>query len=207
MQALIKKEYLVNKGSIIVDLIILIISPVLLFFSPNGLILGIILSCYQPISNEANEKGNDTDIFMNSLPVTREKIVFSKYLFSLMTGAFYLSIVFLMSTFIPYHEVITIKELMAGIAVVSIYLSVYYPLKYLVGQGFFVISSLGFWVILAALGYSIYNQGESFDYWGMYNSYTTYTRLQVGILSIIISFAVLTVSFRYSSRVYKKKDF
>lgn len=176
-------------------------------FFGNLLSFAVILSCFIPSSNEANESSENNEIFTNSLPVTREKIVFSKYLFSLIIGATYLIIVFLMTTFISVFETITTKEWVVGLAVVSIYLSIYFPLKYLVGKSFFVISFFGNYIILAALAYSIFNQGESFDYWGMADSYTALTTLQVVSLSLIISSAVLYVSFKYSSKVYKTKDF
>lgn len=207
MQALLKKEYLVNKQSLIIGIIMMTIFSLATGVFGNLLSLGVIFSCFQPSSNETNESSENNEMFTNSLPVTREKIVFSKYLFSLIIGAIYLSIVFLMTTFIPIFEAITTKELMVGLAVVSMYLSVYFPLKYLIGKSFFVISFFANYIILAALAYSIFNQGESFDYWGMYNSYTAFTTLQVVSLSLLISSAVLYVSFKYASKVYKKKDF
>lgn len=206
MQALLKKETIVNKQSILINLVLIIIFSLALGVFGMILSYGIFMSCYQPISNESNESSINSDIFVNSLPVTREKIVLSKYLFSIVTGIGYLSVVFLISAFIPIFELITIKEVVVGIAIVCIFLSVYFPLKYLVRQNFFIISSLGFWVILVALAYSIYNQGDSFDYFGMYYAYTTYTTLQVVIISVLISCAALVVSFRYSSRLYKKVD-
>lgn len=206
MQALLKKEYLVNKQSIIINLILMIIYSLALGVFGILLSYGIIMSCYQPVSNESNDSSINSDMFMNSLPVTREKIVLSKYLFSLMIGAVYFSVMFLMSVFIPIFESITIKELMIGSVIVSIYLSIYYPIKYLVGQGFFVISFVGYWVIVLFIAFPVINFGERFNYWGIYDSYTSFTTLQVGMLSIIISLSALTISFRYSSKVYKKKD-
>ena len=206
MQALLKKEYLVNKQSIIINLIIMIIFSLALGVFGRIMSYGIFMSCYLPVSNESYESSIKSDIFINSLPVTREKIVFSKYLFSLLTGAFYLSIVFLISIYIPIFESITIKELMIGSAVVSIYLSAYYPLKFYIGQIHFAISFVGFWIIILAFIFPVINYGESFDYWGMYNAYTTYTTLQVVSISIIISCIALSVSYRYSSEIYKSKD-
>lgn len=205
MQALLMKEYLVNRKQIVIDFIFLAILILLRGIIGNILYLGILLSCFSPISSELNE-GIDNDILINSLPVSRGKIVLSKYLYSLLTGVFYLVIVFLISLFNGHFEVIRVGELSVGFLIIALYLSAYYPLKYLVGKGFAVFSFIGHFIILSALVYSVYIQGENFDYWGFQSLYDRLSTLQIVIGVILFSSALLTVSYRFSRGLYNRED-
>ena len=83
MKALLKKEFIVSKQSVLNQLIPLMIISILFMRVHNfSIITVVIFSCMQVNSNEIDEHGVNSDIFMNSLPVTREKIILSNSSFA-----------------------------------------------------------------------------------------------------------------------------
>lgn len=207
MKALLKKEFIVSKQSVLIQLIPLIIISVLFMRVHNfSIITVVIFSCMQINSNEIEEHGVNSDIFMNSLPVTREKIILSKYLFNLVSGAVYFSVVIITSMFVPNTETFTISSLMVGITAVSLYISLYFPLKYLFGKENMVITNIVLVLIFIGIILRIVTVGEELDYWGMGSIIDGLNPLQFVSFSLIISCASLYVSFRHASRLYKNID-
>lgn len=133
--------------------------------------------------------------------------VLSKYLYSLIIGVLYLGSAFLVSLFNRHFEVISLAELSVAFLILSFFLSAHYPLKYLVKKGFAVFSFIGYFVVLSALVYSVYSQGEQFDYWGFQSVYDALSAVQVFAVASASSAAVLAASFKTSSYLYSRMDF
>lgn len=207
MLALLKKECLVNRHILIINLLIMLIfSPVFVTANSMPIFSGIIFSCFQPILTEVSGGKVNNDILVNSLPVTRWKVVGSKYLFSLINGMVILSVVSLVDFFLPRAQLITLKDFILGLTIVCIYLAVFFPMKYSVEKNFFFISFIGFMLILLAVIFPIINFGNTYDYWGMQDIYARLSILQVLAISSFSSFITLTISFRYANRVYNNRD-
>lgn len=208
MKPLLLKEYLVNRQSLFLNPIIMIVSSLYISrFDQIPLFIGVVFSCLQPINNEINEGMNKSETLMNSLPVSRKKIVLSKYLFSIIIGTSYLIIIVFLNAVIPGFTSTTSGELMIGFTAVMLFLSIYLLLSYFFGPRFFIIAFFLFVIVLFGAVYPIINLGAKYNYWGMIGMIDRFSTVQVAGVLLLLSCTCLMLSFILSYRLYLKKDF
>ncbi len=208
MQALLHKEYLVNRQVILMTVIILIVGGFIMADSFQiPMLLPLIFGALQPFSNAKNEDLSRSDILINSLPTTRKKIVLSKYIFSIIIVFFYFSLVYVINFVMPIYEPNTLNEtLLSGMSVV-LFLALYYPLFYLLGPRFLTVGMTVLAFLVLAVVFPLINIGARNKYWGIETYVNSLSELQVVTTILIISVTVITVSYFLSGSIYKKKDF
>lgn len=208
MQALLHKEYLVNRQVILMTVIILIVGGIIMADSFQiPMLLPLIFGALQPFADAKNEDLNRSDILINSLPTTRKKIVLSKYLFSIIIVFFYFSLVYVINFVMPIYEPNTLNEtLLSGMSVV-LFLALYYPLFYLLGPRFLTVGMTVLAFIVLAVVFPLINIGARNKYWGIETYVNSLSELQLVTTILIISVTVITVSYFLSGSIYKKKDF
>ena len=208
MQALLHKEYLVNRQVILMTVIILIVGGFIMADSFQiPMLLPIVFGSLQPFSDAKNEDLSRSDILINSLPTTRKKIVLSKYLFSIMIVFFYFSLVYMINAVMPIFEPNTLSEtLLSGMSVV-LFLAIYYPIFYLLGPRFLTVGMSILALLVLTIVFPVINIGARNKYWGIETCVNSLSEIQLMTTILIISVIVITVSYFLSVSLYKKKDF
>lgn len=208
MQALLHKEYLVNRQVILMTIIILILGGVIMADSFQiPMFLPLIFGAIQPFSDAKNEDLSRSDILINSLPTTRKKVVLSKYLFSIIIVFFYFSLVYVINAVMPVFEANTLKETLLSGMVAVLFLALYYPIFYFLGPRFLTVgmSVLAFLVLVVV--FPVINIGARNEYWGIQTYINSLSEIQLMTTTLIISITFIAVSYFLSGSIYKKRDF
>ncbi|APH06150.1 ABC-2 transporter permease [Bacillus weihaiensis] len=218
MQALVKKDlYTLPKHVFLLNLLWFI--PLTNFFTDGSphkhlillFLLGSSLILYSNYNTKTSEDMQAR--LVNSLPVTRKKIVLAKY----MTGLIWYLIafvicsiyVFLFHTFAPFpSRLITPAEYVICLAGTYLFISVYYPFLYAFGDKIaafltlflFITSSIGFQIVLNLAANPRYPQVTEFV-----ESISYHEWLLAGSM-LLISLFLTFLSFQASVRIYSKKD-
>lgn len=208
MPNLLLKEWMVNRSTILL-LIVLALIGFLLFKGQNTIYIAIMLGCFYPFIGGLTEyrNNNKDDILMNSLPVERKEIVASKYVFALLFGLCLILVVTVINRLVPSFEEHLLFVMPLGISVVGWFVSIYYPLFYLLGPRFsmyviVVIVMVGSYII-QTMSKAGFKNGflESFGFVHQFSA----EQLSLAFLGITV--VVLIISWFISMQLYKHKQF
>lgn len=164
-----------------------------------------------PVSMTVIESKNDSDVLINSLPVTRREIVLSKYVILMLfsgAAAAVLALIHLMMqgvlsvAFFPASPVAALTFTYAG---TGVFLSVYLPLYFVAGPRMMLYGTmggglLGFIGLLEIAPYTIDLYGRLMDLWQQY------TEWQWSALLCSATTVLLFCSWFVSATIYDKKN-
>lgn len=164
------------------------------------------------VSMNFMELKNDSDVLINSLPVTRRQVVLSKYvtllLFSLgSAGAMAVIHIVLQGLsvvqFVPESPVAAIMLTYTGI---GLFLSVYMPLFFVSGPQIMLISSFALFIVGFAVVTSFPAEVTEL-FLGLLNLWQQYTVLQWSVLLFSGTTLLILLSWLLSVRIYERKNF
>ena len=209
MRILLNKELILNKYQLLIAMIIMLITG-LISSEMTGIpmFLPMIYSCLLAMMTKYNDFSNPhSEALMNSLPVRREQIVLSKYLFSLICSLILFAIAFLINLVVPMFTSSSLWAVLLNFVIVTVYLSCYFPLSFIFGPRFLnlAIFSLGFSV--PALIFPLINVGRNNNFWGLFEWLKAANHWLLIALLLVISTTLLTASFYFSRFIYQRKAF
>lgn len=217
---LLKKDLLIQKKSFL----FLFVYGIFMFFIFNNpvfegmvYIMGMIIGVYFfLITASMEEERNKSEIVLNSLPVSRNRIVMAKYLsvfVYVLIGAIFLGFLGLLFQLpaIPIQtRLLKATDLLAVIFLISVAVSIYFPLYFHFGASalrlFSVIFFLFFFFVPRWLFelYLAYEETDTIHF--LKNIIEQFPLLPVVVI-LLIAFLLLTGSFFYSRKIYLKKEF
>ncbi|HEX7057694.1 MAG TPA: ABC-2 transporter permease [Bacilli bacterium] len=206
MPNLLLKEWIVNRSTIITSMIIL---PLLSFLISNGhgqvpVYFAIILGCMYPFLSGMNEK-NNSDILINSLPVERKEIVAAKYTSSILLGMILTIIVAAINSLVPMFADSRFFELVLSISAIGLFISIFYPMLYLLGPRFVMFGMIVFFACSFTIFPIVINMGLSNGFWGLANTYRQIPTIQLSMALLGITAIILVISWFISVNIYKRK--
>lgn len=164
-----------------------------------------------PVSMSLIESKNDSDVLLNSFPVTRRDVVLSKYailmLFAIVAATILVLIHLTMQqmlsvTFFPASPIAALTLAYAGI---GLFLAVYLPLYFVAGPRFMLYGAMGvglfgFIGLLEIAPYVIDLYGFLVELWQQY------TEWQWALMFFTVTTLVLLGSWLVAVRVYEAKN-
>lgn len=216
MYHLIKKDFLIQKGSLKLTLLFMLILTIALNqLGAVGLMIGILAVTYQLVLGaSAIEDQKNSEMMLVSLPIKRSTIVISKYfsvyVFTMfaMIG-FYLIYLAVNLLPVPMEINFSIDALIGAVIAVTLWCSISFPLIFKFGYLkskianliiFFIFVFGGTWLI------SFLSNGQM-DGEGIPAIFAQQTDMTMLILIIVFAIFLLVASFGISLAFYKKREF
>lgn len=216
MYHLIKKDFLIQKGSLKLTLLFMLILTIALNqLGAVGLMIGILAVTYQLVLGaSAIEDQKNSEMMLVSLPIKRSTIVISKYfsvyVFTMfaMIG-FYLIYLAVNLLPVPMEINFSIDALIGAVIAVTLWCSISFPLIFKFGYLkskianliiFFIFVFGGTWLI------SFLSNGQM-DGEGIPAIFAQQTDMTMLILIIVFAILLLVASFGISLAFYKKREF
>ena len=209
MYPLILKDVLLLK-----KLLLLILGFIIFFFVlENPPAFAVAVAGFAFISNSGSfDDRSSSDLMWNSLPISRTKIVSAKYITVLLFGLFVMGIVTVLQILLHYvlemyeQPFPEITQLTIGFLSILIVASIYYPIFYKFGEKYarmlMMITVLGT-VILGNIVLHLIKQkvGEILE---LFSQYSNEQLLAYGIVLMLLLYGI---SWAFSIKIYKAKDF
>lgn len=221
MISLLKKDLLIQKKSFLflflygIFMFIVFNNPV---FEDMIYIMGMIIAVYFFLVTASMEDDkNKSEIILNSLPLSKSQIVLAKYLsvFAyILIGAVFLGIVgllFKLSAFPTTPRLIKAVDLLAAGLLVSVYVSIYFPMYFRFGASALRLFSVVFFLIFFFMPrylLNLYLAYENTEAVRLLNKFfLEQSPLIPAIVVIFIILALMTGSFLISRSIYSRKEF
>lgn len=221
MLFLLKKDLLIQKKSFLfllfysIFMLIVFNNPV---FENMIYIMGMISAVYFfLVTASFEDERNKSEIILNSLPLCRSQLVLAKYLsvFAyILIGAVFFVVIGLLFQLpaIPYKpRSINAMDLLAAVLLVSIYVSIYFPLHFQFGASalrlFNVIFFLAFFFMPRYLVnlYLAHKETEAVRFLSSF--FLEQSPLFPAAVIIVVTLMLLTGSFLISRKIYLRREF
>lgn len=215
MAQLIIKDMLLQRKRLIYFTLFYNVFAILIlqdFFLPY-LVAGIVVPYIMLQTALAYEEMNKSEIVINSLPVRKEKIILARYLtifiYLLISILCYSILTFLMNLFnLPLAgepvSLAGIVVIFVGIGIiVSIYLPIFFRYGYIKGRVFHTVFTVAA-LILPTVAVKII--GENPELPGRF-VVEDLVGVRTGIILLLLTLLILTISFNLSVWFYKKREF
>ncbi|MBS4534109.1 ABC-2 transporter permease [Clostridium sp. D2Q-14] len=165
----------------------------------------------------AYEEMNHSDIILNSLPIKRSNIVFSKYIltfiYSIISLLIYFIVVFVISTLninvnVHYMNIMEIVWTLFYISVFSgIYLPIFFKFGYVKSKIFNVIVYVFIFSGASVISNIFLEDSKYFSVNSILKFFQNHTEFQISICLIGITLAIISVSYLISLYFYKNREF
>lgn len=221
MYNLIIKDFLLQKKLVsfyFIYAIVICFSAVKVPNGPAGFmyVFFIIICTYLSVmfSNQYEQK-RDSEVILNSLPVNRNDIVLSKYLYiGVLIGLFSvsLSVISVIFSFIfngNIDRIFHFSYLVIAFVVIGIVYSIYYPLYFKLGKTKIRLVTLFLYILMFMLpsGYTnLMTNNQSYFFSRVIPFVESNFNLVLICLTLITSM-LLTASYEITSKIYKRKEF
>lgn len=193
----------------------IIVSPVLLFtlffrdnpadpFTP--IIFSVAMTWLFSIGIDMKEYKNNTDVLLNSLPVTRRQIVTTKYMTSLLVGFIFIIVGNVTWFLTKGHSLVSLSDALLVISAVALFAAIYYPLYYKFGARFVTIALVMLMISFTTIFPIAFHLGLRHGFWGLADVWEQHPAFVLTALCTIAVVAML-VSRSISIRLYEKKEF
>lgn len=205
---LLKKDILVNLKVDIKTIIKLIIGIIIFSFILPGaayIYIPLFISYIIIFKSFHMDENNKCDLFFNSMPIDKEDIVYSKYIFSMLIIliAIMLTYIYLNSPLVLYKIPVNINMILTSVSLCILLVSICFPIIFKIGY----MKSSG--VCTLVLG-AIYSVAFAMSVTPRaVESYKLITRLNITIESLIficVSLVLYIVSMYLSLKIYSKKE-
>src|SRR5699024_2740917 len=135
MMRLLRKEYIVNKTVILTCTLMVIFGSLIISEGQGEMPLFIIafFSLLYPFLSDLPNANNDNERLVNSLPVLRKEIVLSNYVKAILFLIFNLTILYLLSIFLPSYNPATLESVILTFLISIVIISFYYHLLFTLG--------------------------------------------------------------------------
>lgn len=214
MSGLLLKEFYTQRKGLLLSIIFLLFAMSLSFRGGQTLppvYFAILYSCIFIATANTYDEKNDSDVLLNSLPVSKRQIVTSKYVASFLMAVI---IIFFVLGYIAFFQrsasdqyaATLFIEAIIGLTVTGLFTAVYFPLYYLLGQRFFLFGLAVIGIIAFAAFPIVYYLGLENGFWGLADVWQQHSILFPIVLFGIATVAVL-ISRSISIRLYEKKEF
>lgn len=214
MRSLLKKDWMLYRIFFIVILGMMLwgaLSALLTFGPVSPTLFTIPFLWLAPVSMTLFEFKNDSDVLINSLPVTRRQVVLSKYvilsLFSVVSAAILAVIHILLQSVLSVEffppPIVALILTYAGIGA---FLSIYLPLYFLAGPRFMLFASLAmFFAGFIGLSKISPHAMDVLSY--LLDLWQQYTVLQWSFGLFTVTTLLLLLSWWTATRIYETKNF
>ena len=200
MYTLIKKDFLIQKRNLLLSVVISVLF-LAVWTNYNLMISTIMISYMLVFGASAFEDKNNSDKFLVSLPISKTKIVFAKYLsvYVFAAYAFVLNVllitIFDVLRFPITTAPATIQEILAAIGLLTVYVSIALPIIFKFG---FAKSRMITFILIFALVFGISYVPETF--------LPTDESFMIDMLATGI-LMLLSVSIWLSLHIYRRREF
>ncbi|MEG6615191.1 ABC-2 transporter permease [Peptococcaceae bacterium 1198_IL3148] len=216
MYSLVIKDILVQKRTVLISLLYIIFLAFMLQSLKEGIypvtISGI---CYILVATAcAQDEKNKADVMLNSLPIKRSTIVGAKYVLAIVIFAIgtvaYLAIMQAMKFIgLPLQVYpITLANCLGTLLAISllngIYLPIYFKLGYIKSR---FINLILFFSLFAGISSIATLLGDSDGLPNLISFVNSYSELQIAIMIVMLTLAILALSYTVSLKVYNSREF
>lgn len=207
--ALLRKDWLITKNYIPIALLIIIIFSALFINGPAllPLAIGYLWALYlmmQTLSGN-DAKYRKAEAIICASPYSRKALVLSRYIFSLLIYPVILVIYIIMSLIVKKTVLFTFCDTMVALLIGNAILSITQPLVYKFGN-----EKTRFISIMMLLGVFCLAQAFTFIFPNKAINYSAIISLPspiIGILALLLTIGILSLSAWASVSIYKKKEF
>ena len=210
MTSLLLKEYYSNRSVLLIAAAMLFIFP-LVFFQDNAsgpstpVIFSAVMALYFTMGVNMEDRKNDSDVLLNSLPVTRRQIVTAKYVAAVLVGALFIAIGKTVSM-IKAQPTVSLTEAAVALIAVVLFSAVYFPLFYKFGTQFVIFAIVVLTILFFTALPIVFYTGMKSGFWGLAGLWQQH-RPWLLIALFILTVAAVLFSCSFSVRLYEKKEF
>lgn len=149
---------------------------------------------------------NDTDVLMNSLPVTRRQIVTARYVITLLVGCVFILIGKVTWLLLGNDTAMQLSDALPALMAIAFFTAVYFPLYYKLGTPFIIIALVILTVLFITAFPIVFYTGIKYGFWGLADVWQQHTAVLL-IVFCGIAVAAMLVSRFISIRLYERKEF
>lgn len=217
MKGLIVKDLLFIKNNMKTFLIILLAFSIIAISNENYNFMLYIIPFFlvmMTISTFNYDEFNNWNSYCLTLPISRKKIVQSKYLFTIflaIVGIILTAIIII--TFKSINQSLNLEEQISNFCgsffAVSLIISILYPLIYKFGSEkgrIFIFVIVLIVSIIIGIIFSLLEQ-LSINYHSLLSSLNSLNYIQISLFMLVISIITIIISYLISLRIYQKKEF
>lgn len=208
MVSLLYKEYLTNRITLIFCIVISLLYNFKILAEGPPIPLVTLIAMFYTFTVAGQEDKNNSHVFINSLPVTRNQVVAVKYLFTVLVGLLLIGmtavIQWALSEFSPASGIV---EILYAICAVCFFAAVFYPLYFWLGAQFVRIGIFAFFMVVFGVSPIIANIMAKKNCWGILGFILSMPAYQRAALALSAAVAVMVISQLLSMRIYGRKDF
>jgi len=206
MMRLLRKEYIVNKTVILTCTLMVIFGSLIISEGQGEMPLFIIafFSLLYPFLSDLPNANNDNERLVNSLPVLRKEIVLSNYVKAILFLIFNLTILYLLSIFLPSYNPATLESVILTFLISIGIISFYYPLLFTLGIKLIIYGIVG--LILGCFILAAYIANLLAD--NKLNFIIELSQSDAFIMIILVTtILILFLSIKYSTFIYRRLEF
>ncbi|AXY26234.1 hypothetical protein CL176_09625 [Suicoccus acidiformans] len=133
MRALLNKEFIVNRKTQLLSLLIYLIISFLLNEGGLSLWMAPVFTIKRLDIHERSDEKNESWQLINSLPVSRTQVLQSKFLFNFITSCVYILIPALINYLVPSFETTSLSTILLYLSLCAVLITVYHLLYLLFG--------------------------------------------------------------------------
>ncbi|WP_054949305.1 ABC-2 transporter permease [Numidum massiliense] len=215
MRNLLLKEYMVNRSTIFISFIAMIFLGTIMFTSEDSLppvAIAVLFILVILVSSGSVEQKNDSDVLINSLPVTRRQIVATKFMFPLVLGivfiAYMAGVRAALSLVAPVAVApVSVASALFALVAIGLFTAVYYPLNYLLGPRFMQIGLVVFYLLTFFAFPMLLNIARKYAYWGLLTWWQQTSPVLIALCAAAVTALILVTSWLLTTRVYEQKNF
>ncbi|UFJ41534.1 ABC-2 transporter permease [Brevibacillus humidisoli] len=207
MYNLLLKEWIISKTTIAINMTLLLVTSLVTSDGQVPIYLPIIFGCVFIFGNSFQEYKNNSEVLVNSLPVSRPQIVASKYLASLLFGAVVTSFAAVLNMLLPVFAVYEMLHIVLSISLIGLFAAVYFPLYYLLGPRFIQYGFLALMLLCITVLPMVVNLGVKNGFWGLAAVFEQVSPALLSLAFLGVATVLLLVSWVISVRLYLRKEF
>ncbi|MDX8365988.1 ABC-2 transporter permease [Cytobacillus sp. IB215665] len=202
---LIRNEFHVHKVHLIVNLMLIFF---LYFVARDNfplLFIGLILTLLFTRNMYFYDIRNNSEVLMNSLPVSRKQIVTSKYVTVTLFALICFSFSMVLNMFFNMYGKLTLFEFVTTLTILAIFMAFFFPSYYLFGPVFIRYAMVLLVVLIFAVGPMVLNLGVKNNFWGLLHLFEQYS-IQFAMSMLAVIAVLISLSWLLSYRIYEAKE-
>ena len=209
MLSLLFKQFYSNRYSLLFVGAMLFLFPLFIFDEDawmSPVMYAVVMTWYFSIGMDMTDYKNDTDVLLNSLPVTRKQIVTSKYVTTLLVGLVFIAIGKIARFLTENHPILQLSDVLIAITAVAFFAAIYVPLYYKLGMPFMILALVVLTILLLTVFPITFNLAVKYGLWGLTDIWQQHATL-LTVLFCAITVVAVAVSRNISMRLYENKEF
>ena len=202
------KDWIVNRTVFLVYTGVLLLMALRVLPVGGPVVMATMMASFFVLTSAAQDERNNSQTFINSLPVSRRDVVTGKYVLSIGAGVALTGITLLVTALRePMPGRVMLGQLFLSAGVISTFVSVFIPMYYLLGSRFVQLGLFVLFILVVAVAPPAYNLAVRHNFWGLLDTLRAVPVETLQTVAAVTVVVLLLASWRLSVALYNRKEF